>query len=33
MSEQEKEAKKECSKNRYEKMKKNANLFLTYKNE
>ena len=31
LSEEEKEAKKGYSKNRYKEMKKNANLFLTYK--
>ena len=34
LAKEEKEAKKECSKNRYKKMKKeNANLFLQYKDE
>ena len=33
LSEEEKEAETERSKNRYKEMKKNANLFLQYKNE
>ena len=33
LSEEEKEAKREYSKNRYEEMKKNANLFLACVNE
>ena len=33
LSEEDKEAKQEYSKNRYKEMKKNANLFPSYKNE
>ena len=33
LSDEDKEAKREYSKNRYKEMKKNANLFLTYNNE